>query len=47
MRHNFRELKKTEDLILKIHELQKMTVGFEKIIANKISVTNKNESSLN
>jgi four helix bundle protein len=37
----------TEDLILKIHELQKMTVGFKKIIANKISITNKNESSLN
>ncbi len=37
----------TEDLILKIHELQKMTVGFKKIITDKISVTNKNESSLN
>ena len=37
----------TEDLILKIHELQKMTVGFKKIIANKNSITNKNESSLN
>lgn len=37
----------TEDLILKIHELQKMTVGFKKIIANTISIKDKNESRLN
>lgn len=37
----------TEDLILKIHELQKMTVGFKKIIADTISVKDKNESTLN
>ena len=37
----------TEDLILKIHELQKMTVGFKKIIADTISVKDKNESRLN
>ena len=37
----------TEDLILKIHELQKMTFGFKKIIADTISVKDKNESTLN
>lgn len=36
-----------EDLILKIHELQKMTVGFKKIISDKINVTNEQNSSLN
>jgi len=38
---------KTDDLILKLHEVQKMIVGFKKTIADKNKVDNKNESSLN
>ena len=37
----------TEDLILKIHELQKMMVGFKKVIAEKITISKEKSSIIN
>ncbi len=37
----------TEDLILKIHELQKMMVGFKKVIADQITISKEKSSVIN